>query len=596
MILVFGGTTEGRRVVEVLDEATTPYYYSTRGTGQVIESAQARHIVGGMDDKEITTFCQNHDIKLIIDAAHPFAENLHRNIETAAKELSLPVIRYERKYPELPSDAVVCDDWRDAIRKLSDCPSLLALTGVETIAKLKPYWQTHETWFRILDRPTSWEIVRMEGFPEERILIASLEGGKHSVAAANASAIITKESGESGWFAEKVELARKMGANLFVVRRPTLPPWPTVTGPHGLRRAVEHCLPSFFPLHTGLTTGSCATAAAVAALRCLLGEEPMKAVPIILPEGEEISHPIQEATPGFAVAIKDGGSDPDATHGCRIEVEVEWKRNSADEETIIIEGGEGVGRVTLPGLGIPIGEAAINPVPQQMIRKNLLHYLTDGVTVPPSFDGVQEGLRVTISIPEGRELAKKTFNPRLGIVDGISIIGTSGVVRPFSNEAFVEAIRRQMQIALSLKCPLVVLNSGLKSEKAVRHLFPSLHSSAYIHYGNLIGDALTAAKELGIRHVALCVMIGKAVKLAAGNLNTHSHQVVMDREKLALWLEECGCNEAEVVASQINLARELPQILAPELWTLLKQTITEKCKAICRKVYPYSLDFYLLEP
>ena len=578
-------------MVEVLDEAGTPYYYSTRGDGQTISSVQARRVTGGMDANQMREFCCKHDIRLLIDAAHPFAEALHQNIHTVACQLSLPVIRYERKYPPLPADAMVCQDWADALEKLRNCPSLLALTGVETIAKLKPYWKEHETWFRILDRPSSWEIVRREGFPEERVAPFHLpQGGEQQegeqlenllpIQEREGLAIITKESGESGWFDEKVQMAKEMGVPLYIVRRPALPVWPTVSGPHGLRRAVEHCLPSFYPLRTGLTTGTCATAAAVSALLRLMGQEVDGHVAIELPNGEEVGVRIQHCEPGFAVVEKDGGSDPDATHGCLIEARVSIPETTDTEIQIV--GGEGVGRVTLPGLGIPIGEAAINPVPQQMIRTNLRKY----------FAGA---LRVEISVPEGRQIAQRTFNPRLGIIDGISIIGTSGIVRPFSNEAFVEAIRRQMQIAISLQCPIVVLNSGLRSEQAVHHHFPDLHPSAYIHYGNLIGDALTAAAEMDIRHVALCVMIGKAVKLAAGNLNTHSHEVTMNRSLLAQWLQEAGCTTADDIAAEINLARELPQRLTPDLWERMKRIIIEKCITTCRNVYPHTLDFYLLE-
>lgn len=578
MILLLGGTTEGRRAVDVLDEAGTPYYYSTRGTGQIINSAYARHITGGMNSMQLASFCQEHDIRLIIDAAHPFATQLHTNIDIASRMNSLPVIRFERKYPPLSDGIVICSDWSDAINKLQG-HRLLALTGVETIAKLRPYWKQHETWFRILDRKSSWSIVDSESFPHDHILITSTE---HSATIPDLpfTAIITKESGESGWFDAKVELAKKYDVPLFVVKRPELPLWPTVTGPHGLRRAVEHCLPSFYPLHTGLTTGSCATAAAVAALRCLLSPDlaSSPSVTIELPDGEEVSLPLSECHSGYAAVVKDGGSDPDATHGCIIEARVEI----TDDTDIEILGGEGVGRITLPGLDFPPGEAAINRVPREMIRNNIRKI----------FKG---GLRVTISVPEGVEIARKTFNSRLGIVDGISIIGTSGVVRPFSNEAFVEAMKRQMLVAQSLACPIVVLNSGLRSEQAVRQHFPDLHSAAYIHYGNLIGDALTAAAQLHITHVALCVMIGKAVKLAAGNLNTHSHQVTMDRCLLTQWLTSICPEQAVEIAQNINMARELPEILSPDLWKKLKETIIEKCISTCKKVYPYTLDFYLLD-
>lgn len=577
MILVLGGTTEGRRVVTTLDVAGTPYYYSTRGDAQSIVSSHAVRLSGGMNTNQMADFCRHHDIRLLIDAAHPFAINLHRTVEEVSTLLSLPVIRYERQYPPIPSSALVCEDWPDAVNKLQSCKRLLALTGVETIAKLRDYWHHHETWFRILDRESSWQIVRQEQFPADHILITKTTESS-DLPALPIDAVITKESGDSGWFDQKVEWASRVGVPLYVVRRPKLPAWPIVTGTHSLRRAVEHCLPSFYTLRSGLTTGSCATAAAVEALRRLLDRDASHAVTILLPDGEEVLHPISRSMKGHATAQKDGGSDPDVTHGCIIDVKVQFTNG----EEIDIQGGEGVGRVTLPGLGLPIGSPAINMTPQQMIRTNLRCMYSGG-------------LKVTISVPEGRSIAKRTFNPRVGVVDGISIIGTTGVVHPFSHKAFVEAIRRQMQIAIALHSPMVVLSSGLKSETMVKDSFPQLPPSAFIHYGNLIGDALQAATTLHIQHVALCVMIGKAVKLAAGNLNTHSHEVTMNRPLLATWLAEAGADDAQDIASSINMARELPTVLSTGLWQSLRRIIINKCILSCRKVYPYSLQFFLLE-
>ena len=165
--------------------------------------------------------------------------------------------------------------------------------------------------------------------------------------------------------------------------------------------------------------------------------------------------------------------------------------------------------MTLPGLGIPVGEPAVNKVPREMITREL----------SALYDG---GLDVTISVPGGRELALKTFNPKLGVVDGISIIGTSGIVRPFSSEAFVEALRKEMEVAIAVGVPQIVINSGAKSEQFLRARFPDLQPQGFIHYGNFIGATLSLAAELGISRVTMGIMLGKAVKLAEGNLDTAS--------------------------------------------------------------------------
>lgn len=131
-------------------------------------------------------------------------------------------------------------------------------------------------------------------------------------------------------------------------------------------------------------------------------------------------------------------------------------------------------------------------------------------------------IHVTISVPGGEEVAARTFNPRLGVVGGISIIGTSGIVKPFSSEAFVNSIRKEMSVAQATGSPRIVINSGAKSEKYIRSLYPELPSQAFVHYGNFIGETIRIAAELGIRQLTLGVMIGKAVKLAEGHLDTHS--------------------------------------------------------------------------
>ena len=167
MILVFGGTTEGRVAVETLDEGAGHYFYSTRGDLQKIECAHGKHIHGAMKGSDMINFCRFNDIRLIIDAAHPFASSLHFTVGKVSRELGIPVIRFERRYPSVDYENTVwCDSFEEAVKVMENAGAkrLLALTGVQTIKKLKPYWSRHETWFRILKRDESVEIATQTSF------------------------------------------------------------------------------------------------------------------------------------------------------------------------------------------------------------------------------------------------------------------------------------------------------------------------------------------------------------------------------------------------------------------------------------------------
>jgi cobalt-precorrin-5B (C1)-methyltransferase len=297
-----------------------------------------------------------------------------------------------------------------------------------------------------------------------------------------------------------------------------------------------------------------------------------------LPRGTLISPPGQPAPPlnnyiASATVIKDAGDDPDVTHGHAIVATVAF----SDQPGIHFLQGEGVGRVTLPGLGIPVGGPAINRVPRQMIEQNLSALYAGG-------------LDVTISVPDGRELAQRTFNPKLGIVDGISIIGTSGIVRPFSNEAFVEAIRREVEVAVAVGSPMLVINSGAKSEAFLKARFPELPPQAFVHYGNFIGETLKIAAELEISRVVMGIMLGKAVKLAEGHLDTHSKSVVMNKDFLKEVAREAGCSPAaDEAIDRLNLARELWKGLPAADATRFFAAILDRCYAACATVYPASV-------
>ena len=281
-------------------------------------------------------------------------------------------------------------------------------------------------------------------------------------------------------------------------------------------------------LRYGYTTGSCAAAASKAAAAMLLSGKEISYVELHTPKGIDLRLEVLDISRednAVSCAIqKDGGDDPDVTNGILIYAKV--SREPADEAQIIIDGGIGVGRVTKPGLEQPVGAAAINKVPRQMIRENL-----EAVCEQYHYHGK---LSVVISIPSGVELAAKTFNPRLGIVGGISVLGTSGIVEPMSEQALIETIRVEMRqkLANGMEYLLVVPgNYGIDFLDQYGH---GLQLEDAVKCSNFVGEALDAAVEFGAKGVLLVGHIGKFVKLAGGIMNTHSHNADARMELLTV--------------------------------------------------------------
>ncbi len=554
MILVFGGTTEGRKAAEVLEESGSTYYYSTKTGEQDLVLHNGIRTDGALDTAAMLSFCAEHQIKLIVDAAHPFATQLHQTIADVASQIAVAVVRYERIYPALSPDITLIENYSQIP---TDIHSLLATTGVQSISKLKPLEAKGvKVFYRILPRESSIALAHQQGATDDQLCYFE----NSDTIDTDAEAILLKESGESGGYSAKVAAARKKGMRIIVLKRPTLSQASiTVNGPYGLRRAVEHLLPEFYPLHSGLTTGTCATAAAVAAATRLITDETPAEVPVILPDGETIMVGVTYGN-DYASCTKEAGDDPDITNGIEV-------RASVVEDDFEILGGEGVGRITLPGFDYPPGSPAINKAPREMIKQNLEQF--------------GKSLKITISVPNGAEIAHRTFNPRLGIEGGISIIGVSGIVKPFSEDAFIDSIHKCMTIARASGTDRVVINSGGKSERFVKALYPNLPQQAFVEYGNYIGETLKIAHKLGIPNITLGVMLGKAVKLAAGHLDTHSKRATMDKEFIAGMLKDAG---AEIDISQITLAREIWDKLEDK--ERFAEVVIEYCRKHCAPLLP----------
>lgn len=326
-------------------------------------------------------------------------------------------------------------------------------------------------------------------------------------------------------------------------------------------------------LRLGYTTGSCAAAAAKAAAWMLLTGRRKESISLMTPKGIQLDLPVKEIQmerESVSCAIeKDGGDDPDATSGALV-----FARVRKTQEGITIDGGIGVGRVTKPGLDQPVGNAAINSVPRQMIRENLLE-----VAGTMDYTG---GFDVVISVPLGVELAAKTFNPRLGIVGGISILGTTGIVEPMSEQALVETIRVELRQRRAAGKEYVLLAPGNYGSDYIRDEI-GLDPKTAVLTSNFIGDTLLICRELGFRGALLVGHIGKLVKLAGGMWNTHSKfgdcrmeilasraaALGLPRERVGEMLECAACDDALRILKEENLFEPVMEKLGVRIGTML---------------------------
>ncbi len=291
-------------------------------------------------------------------------------------------------------------------------------------------------------------------------------------------------------------------------------------------------------MREGFTTGASAAAAAQAACRLLDRDERPDSVLVRSPLGFDLTIPINrlryENGTALAGVVKDAGDDPDVTHGAEVLATV----RRGGEPGVRILGGEGVGTITQPGLELPPGSPAINPVPRTMIL--------EGVAMVYGTDRPEPGVEVVIAIPGGEELARKTLNSRIGIVGGLSILGTTGVVRPMSTASWRASVLQSIDVAAANSLDHLVLTTGGRSERFAAGVYPELPEMAFVQMGIFTGEALKRAVERGVPKVTICGMIGKLAKLAAGRMQTHVAGGGVDLTFLAGLAREAGADDSLV--------------------------------------------------
>lgn len=346
------------------------------------------------------------------------------------------------------------------------------------------------------------------------------------------------------------------------------------------------------PLRRGYTTGACATAATRAALETLLTGIAPTGVQIRLPIDKLVMFNIRvvEVAPErvTCAVTKDAGDDPDITHGLEILSTVRLNPHRRIGDVQFLQG-MGVGKITIHGHELQKGEPAINPVPRQMIKTHVLELLNE--------HGIHCGVEITLSVPEGEKIAWRTLNPRLGIEGGISILGTSGIVVPYSQEAYLASIHQSIRIATANGCHTLVFNSGSKSEGFLKQTLPHLPELCFIQYGNWIGQALRyAAESPKCKKIVAGVMLAKATKLAAGHLETSSRQVSVDQSFIADLAQQAGYSK-EILKQikELKLVRGVTDLIPFHETEPFYRLLAQTCYKVCRRITGNKpLTFYLM--
>jgi cobalt-precorrin-5B (C1)-methyltransferase len=344
-------------------------------------------------------------------------------------------------------------------------------------------------------------------------------------------------------------------------------------------------------LRTGFTTGTAAAAATKGALAMILENKAPSGVPIQLLTGDTLDIAIHTCvldTQGEATCtvIKDAGDDPDVTHKAEIgatvkllDVDSGITGKGLQHKMIRITGGKGVGRVTKPGLEVPPGEPAINPGPCKMIAQAVYDMFEK--------HNIKHPVHVEVFVPDGEKLAEKTLNARLGILGGISILGTTGIVRPMSHDAFIATIQSALSVARASGMEHVILTTGRRSERFAQAYWPHLPEEAFIQIGDFFKMSLAYASEKSFKHISLAVFFGKATKMAQGIPHTHAAKARLTMKKLSEWSYEL--THDEVFSKRIlaaNTARHAFDIIGerhPEVISVVGRKIVSSAKAFVAK-------------
>lgn len=333
-------------------------------------------------------------------------------------------------------------------------------------------------------------------------------------------------------------------------------------------------------LRSGYTTGACAAAAAKGAA-LLLRDGAAESVEIELPAGFAATFKLQGQVllDGAArcFVVKDAGDDPDVTHG--IEMHAELCRTDARDLEIVA--GNGIGHVTKPGLAVPVGQAAINPVPRQMIIEAIESVFPE-----------KTGLRLTLSIPDGEKRAEKTLNAKLGIIGGLSLLGTTGVVTPLSNKAWTDTLDVEIDVALAAGVSPVVMSTGRTSERAARQHF-TLPEEAFVMMGDFIGYTLEACHRKGVPDVVLSGQFAKLLKIACGHSQTHVRHSQLDLKQLKEWGAEIGLDAAECQQLELaNTARQVYELYGAD--SMLVERVGREALTVCKQRLPGAMVSILL--
>jgi cobalt-precorrin-5B (C1)-methyltransferase len=336
------------------------------------------------------------------------------------------------------------------------------------------------------------------------------------------------------------------------------------------------------PLRSGLTTGTCATATSLAAATLLLGGPASDVVAITLPKGREVTLRLEycrRLNEGGAEAgtIKDAGDDPDVTHGALVHAQVRLVQTPG----VVFRAGEGVGTVTRPGLVLGVGEPAINPVPRRMMTEHLAR-----LAAAHHYGG---GFELTLGVRNGAELALKTMNPRLGILGGLSILGTSGIVRPFSCAAYIASIHQGIDVAHTNGYEHIAACTGNASEDTIRRLY-GLPDIALIEMGDFVGAVLKHLRKVPVARLSLCGGFGKISKLAAGHMDLHSRHSSIDLPRLAQWAAALGADtQLQAAICSANTSQQA-LALALERQVPLGDEVCRHALAFARRTVPAQVE------